>query len=174
MKTCLVVIASICLGLVAANPASAQNAFKVEKGEAFNKIVPKDVVLEENAIPTEKRNSVLVITPSGGRVVAGLVDTSGYSSQVQEKYVGMLINESSLNVCGHQVGIGSYGFGLVKASGTAEGKASGFVLYNQAGKQVARCAAKWDAEIKSPRPLQVVVNGETARLYVGRAWVELK
>ena len=174
MKSCLVVVASVFLSLMAANPASAQRAFKVETGEAFNKIAPKDFVLEENAIPTEKRNSVLVITPSGGRVVAGLLDTSGYSSQVQEKYVGMLINEGDLNVCGHQIGVGSYGFGLVKAPGTTEGKASGFVLYNQAGKQVAKCSVKWDAEIKSPRPLQVVVSGATARLYVGRTWVELK
>ncbi len=174
MKTCIVVVASIFLSLMAANPASAQSAFKVEKGEAFNKIVPKDFVLEENAIPTEKRNSVLVVTPSGGRVVAGLVDTSGYTSQVQEKYLGMLINEADLNVCGHQVGIGSYGFGLVKASGATQGKASDFVLYNQAGKQVVKCAAKWDAKIKSPRPLRVVVSGETARIYIGRTWVELK
>ena len=174
MKTCFVVVASLLLSAMVASPASAQGMFKVEKGEAFNKIVPKDFVLEENAIPAEKRNTVLALTPSGGRVIAGLLDTSGYSSQVQEKYRGMLISEGSVNVCGHEVGTGSYGFGFTKAPGASQGKTSDFMLYDQAGKKVMECTAKWDAKLKSPRPLQVVVNGGTARLYVSRSWVELK
>ena len=175
MRTCLVIVASMLLSLMVANPASAQGVFKVEKGEAFNKIVPKDFVLEENAIPTEKRNSTLVLTPSGGRLVAGLLDTSGYSSQVQEKYLGMLISEGSLAVCGHQLAVGSYGFGLAEAKGNAGGHPSEFFLYNQAGKKVAECSAKWDENLKSPRPLQVVPGKSgTARLYLGRTWVELK
>jgi hypothetical protein len=175
MKTCFVVVASLLLGLVAANPASAQGGFRVEQGEAFNKMVPRDFVLEENAIPTEKRNTVLVLTPSGSRVLAGLLDTSGYSSQVQEKYLGMVIAEGNLEVCGHQIGIGSYGFGIVKSAGGSEGKVSTFMLYNQAGKKVLGCATKWDSQLKSPRPLQIVVSGRgTSRLYVSRNWVELK
>jgi hypothetical protein len=174
MKTCLVVVASLLLGVLMASPASAQGVFKVEKGEAFNKVVPKDFVLEENAIPTEKRNSVLALTPSGGRLITGLLDTSGYSSQVQEKYMGMLIAEGSLTVCGHEVGTGSYGFGLARSAAGAQGHASKFMLYNQAGKKVAECTANWDAKIKSPRPLQIIVGGATARLYLGRTWVVLK
>jgi hypothetical protein len=175
MRTCLVVVASMLLSLMATNPASAQGVFKVEKGEALNKIVPRDFVLEENSIPTEKRNSTLVITPSGARMVAALLDTSGYSSQVQEKYLGMLIAEGNVEVCGHQLAIGSYGFGLAKAMGAGEGHPSKFFLYNQAGKRVAECAAKVDEKLKNPRPLQVVASGGgTARLYLGRTWVELK
>ena len=175
MRTCLVAIASLLLSITFAGSANAQGVFKVEKGEALNKIVPKDFVLEENAIPTERRNSTLVVTPSGARLVAGLLDTSGYSSQVQEKYLGMLIAEGNVEVCGRQVDIGSYGFGLAKAPGAAGGHPSRFFLYNQAGKKVAECTAKWDENLKSPRPLQVVVSGGgTARLYLGRTWVELK
>jgi len=175
MRTFLVAIASLLLSFMAATPVSAQGVFKVEKGEAFNKIVPRDFVLEENAIPTEKRNSTLVITPSGERMVAGLLDTSGYSSHVQEKYLGMLIAEGNVEVCGHPLAIGSYGFGLAKAKATTGGHPSKFFLYNQAGKRVAECAAKVDEKLKSPRPLQVVASGGgTARLYLGRTWVELK
>ena len=175
MRTSLVAIAFLLLSFVAVTPASAQRVFKVEKGEAFNKIIPRDFVLEENAIPTEKRNSALVLTPSGARLVAGLLDTSGYSSQVQEKYLGMLIAEGNVEVCGHQLAIGSYGFGLAKAQGTAGSHPSRFFLYNQAGKKIAECAAKWDENLKSPRPLQVVASGiGTARFYLGRNWVQLK
>ncbi|HZT70047.1 MAG TPA: hypothetical protein VFC10_09935 [Terriglobia bacterium] len=174
MKTCMIVIFALLLGAISVQPASAQGVFKVETGQAFNKVIPRDFVLEENAIPTEKRNSALVLTPSGARVIAGLLDTSGYSSQVQEKYLGMLIVEGKLNVCGNPVAIGSYGFGLAKSHGAAEGQGSRFMLYNQAGARVAECPAEWDAKIKTPRPLQVVTSGKTARLYLGRTWVELK
>ncbi|HUX10042.1 MAG TPA: hypothetical protein VMW51_05325 [Terriglobia bacterium] len=175
MKAYLIVAASLLLGVLVANPASAQGVFKVETGEAFNKVVPKDFVLEANAIPTEKRNSVLVLTPSGARMVAGLLDTGGYSSQVREKYLGMLIAEGSLDVCGHQLAVGSYGFGLAKAPGAAGGHAATFILYNQGGQKVTECTADWDAKLKQPRPLQVIVKGAGgARLYLGRNWVELK
>lgn len=175
MKTCLVLAVSLWLGLMAAIPAGAQGTFKVEQGETFNKMVPRDFVLEENAIPTEKRNTSLVLTPPGTRMLVGLLDTSGYSSQVQEKYLGMLIAEGSIEVCGHQIGVGSYGFGLVKTAGATEGKPATFTLYNQAGKRVVSCPAKWDSQLTSPRPLQVVVSGgRTARLYLSRNWIEFK
>lgn len=174
MKTCLAFVASLMLTLMVASPVSAQSSFKVEKGEAFNKIVPHNFVLEENAIPVEKRNSVLIITPSGARMVAGLLDTSGYTSQVQQKYLGMFITEGNVEVGGHRVAVGSYGFGLVKAPGDSQGKAAKFILYNQAGHRVAECTAKWDSKLRTPLPLQVVASAGTARLYIGRNWVELK
>ena len=175
MRTSLVAIASLFLSLMMTTLAGAQGVFKVETGEALNKIIPRDFVLEENSIPTEKRNSALVLTPSGARLIAGLLDTSGYSSQVQEKYLGMLIAEGKVEVCGNQVATGSYGFGLAKAKGVAGGHPSKFFLYNQAGKMVADCATRWDEKLKNPRPLQVVARGGgTARLYLGRAWVGLK
>jgi hypothetical protein len=175
MMRTLVAIASLLVTFMAASPAAAQRVFKVEKGEAFNKIVPRDFVLEENSIPTEKRNSTLVLTPSGSRLIAGLLDTSGYSSQVQEKYLGMLIAEGNVEVCSHPLAIGSYGFGLAKSKGIAGEPPSKFFLYNQAGNRVAECAVKVDEQLKIPRPLQVVPSrGGTARLYLGRTWVELK
>lgn len=175
MRTCLVVGACLLLNLLVASPARAQGTFKVEQGQTFNKMVPRDFVLEENVIPTEKRNAALVITPSGTRMLVGLLDTSGYSSQVQEKYQGMLIAEGSVEVCGHRIGVGSYGFGFAKTAGSAEGEASAFMLYNQAGKKIVSCSAGWNAQLKGPRPLQVIVSGGgTARLYLGRNWVGLK
>src|SRR5579885_194366 len=98
MKTCMIVNFALLLGAISVQPASAQGGVTVETGQAFNKVIPRDQVLKENAIPTEKRNSALVLTPSGARVIAGMLDTSGYSSQVQEKYLGMLIVEGKLNV----------------------------------------------------------------------------
>ena len=152
----------------------AEGAFEQVTGKEFNSAMPKDFYLEGNAIPTQKRNAALLKTGEGARALFALIDTSGYSSQIQEKYIGMLIAEASLSVCGGTVGVGSYGFGLQKPAATSDEDAK-FFVYDQAGKKVMDCGAKKDSEIERPRPLQVVLGtGKTARLYLGRYWLELK
>jgi hypothetical protein len=152
----------------------AQGTFEVVTGKAFDSAMPQDFYLEGNAIPTQKRNAALVKTPAGARALFALIDTTGYSSQIQQKYEGMLITEGSLTLGGHKLGVGSYGFGYTKPAATSEEEAK-FFLYNQAGAKVAECSAKKDTEIKQPNPLHVVVGKDkTAKLYFGRYWVELK
>jgi hypothetical protein len=85
----------------------------------------------------------------------------------------MAIAEGAVSVCGVQLSVGSYGFGLDGPAPNSSGDAR-FFLYNQAGEKVGDCTAKKDAQIKLPRPLQVVLNkDESARLYLGRYWVEV-
>jgi hypothetical protein len=152
----------------------AQNKFEVVTGKAFDSAVPKDFYLEGNAIPTEKRNAVLVKTPAGARAVFALIDTAGYAANIVTKYVGMIITEGDLTLCGQKVAAGSYGFGWV-LPGTGVDAPGKFSLYNQAGAPVASCAAQRQADLKLPRPLQVVVAADgSARLYHGRHYVALQ
>lgn len=154
--------------------ARAQGAFEKVTGKEFDSAVPKDFYLEGNAIPTEKRNTTMLKTSSGARVLWGLIDTSGYSSQIQQKYIGMLITEGKIAVCGKPIGIGSYGFGLEKPAGetSEDGK---FLLYDQAGGKAVECVAKRDAKIAQPKPLQVVIaKTGPAKLYLGRYFVAMK
>jgi hypothetical protein len=169
-KLCLLILAFAVLpGYV-----RAQGEFELVTGKAFDAAIPNDFYLEGNRIPTEKRDAVLLKTPAGARAVIGRINTAGYSSRIQQKYEGMLITEGSLSVGGHKLGVGSYGFGYTKPPATSNEDAKLFI-YNQAGEKVAECAAKKDAEIKQPNPLQVVVGKDkTAKLYFGRYWVELK
>jgi len=154
--------------------ARAQGAFELVSGKAFDSAVPKDFYLEGNAIPTQKRNAALLKTPAGARVLFALIDTTGYSSQIQQKYEGMIINEGKVTLCGHAIGIGSFGFGLTKPAATSAEEAK-FFVYNQAGGKVAECALKKDAELKQPVPLQVVVSkGGPTKLYLGKNWLEVK
>lgn len=154
--------------------AWGQGQFELVTGKAFDSAVPKDFYLEGNAIPVAKRNTAMVHLPSGARALFGLIDTTGYSADIIAKYVGMVITEGDVTVCGHKVAVGSYGFGWARpATGVDEpGK---FSLYNQAGEKLAECTTPRDAKLKQPRPLQIVVekNG-TARLYDGRHWLELR
>src|SRR5579863_1185917 len=43
-------------------------------------------------------------------VLAGLVDTSGYASDVAQKYQGFFITEIKLNIEGSELALGDYGF----------------------------------------------------------------
>lgn len=154
--------------------ARAQGAFEQVTGKAFDSAMPKDVYLEGNAIPTEKRNAALLKTPAGARVVFALIDTAGYSSQIKQKYHGMIIAEGKVSICGVPLDVGSYGFGLDKPSATSQQDAK-FYIYNQAGGKVGECAAKKDNAINQPRPLSVVVKkGEPTHLYLGRYKLELQ
>lgn len=151
----------------------AQGKYELVAGKEFEGAVPKDFYLEGNAIPTEKRNTVLLKTAAGSRALFGLIDTTGYSSQIKKKYIGMLITEGELSINGQKVGVGSYGFGLDKPAAGSSGDGK-LMVYNQAGAQVAECAARKDAQLKQPRPLQVVAAADGARLYIERYWVEIK
>ena len=152
----------------------AQGAFEQMTGKAFESAIPNDFYLEGNRIPVEKRNAALVKTPAGARLVLALIDTTGYSSQIRQKYIGMVITEGAVSICSVTLGVGSYGFGLEKPASTSNEDAK-FFLYNQAGEKVGDCAAPKDTAVKQPKPLTVVVSKEVGtRLYLGRYFLELK
>lgn len=154
--------------------ALGQTKFEVVTGKAFDSAIPKDFYLEGNAIPTEKRNAILVKTPGGARAVFALIDTAGYSANIVTKYVGMIVTEGDLNLCGHKIGVGSYGFGWT-LPGTGVDAPGGFKLYNQAGAPVADCLAQRQADLKQPRPLQVIVAADgSTRLYHGKHYIQLQ
>ena len=152
----------------------AQGAFEQLSGKAFESAIPNDFYLEGNRIPVEKRNAVLLKTPAGARLVLALIDTTGYSSQIKQKYIGMVITEGTVSVCNVPLNVGSYGFGLAKPAATSSEDAK-FYLYNQAGETVGECGAKKDSAVKQPKPLNIVLSKEAgARLYLGRYVLELK
>jgi hypothetical protein len=156
------------------NPALAQGGFEQVTGSAFDHAVPTDFYLVGEHIPVEKRNAVLLKTGKGARVVLALVDTTGYSSQIQQKYIGMLISEAKISVCGNSIGVGSYGFGLDRPAVPSNADAK-FMLYNQAGEKVGECAVKKDDSVKQPKPLGVTTaKGAPAKLSLGKYTIEIK
>lgn len=167
------IAATFLLGLWSGN-AFAQRQFELVTGKAFDSALPKDFYVEGNAIPTAKRNATMVKLPSGARALFSLIDTTGYASDVAAKYIGMIITEGELSICGQKVGVGSYGFGWQLPARGEEGPGT-FKLYNQAGAKLMECTTKRDAELKQPKPLEVIAHQDgTAWLFHGRHGVELK
>jgi hypothetical protein len=154
--------------------ARAQGGFEPASVDAFNRAVPADFYLEGNHIPVEKRNAAVLTNPKGARVVLGLLDTSGYSSQIQQKYEGMLITETHISVCGIALGVGSYGFGLERPAATSNADAP-FKVYNQAGEKLGECAAKKDNTLKQAKPLATITAQRgPAKVYLGKYVIEIR
>src|SRR5579872_4986977 len=166
-------LAAIALLIPAAKPVAAQGRFEIVTGKPFDSALPKDFYLEGNAIPTQKRNAAMVHLPNGARAIFALIDTSGYSADIIAKYIGMIITEGDVSICGQKVGVGSYGFGWSRPGTGVDGPGK-FSLYNQAGTRVTECATPRDANLKQPRPLQIVVGDAAAKLYYGRHHIDLK
>lgn len=173
-KRSLSLVCLLLLGLCTSGVAGVRaGQFAIITGKPLNQAIPRDFYLEGNAIPVEKRNAVLIKTPAGARTLIALIVTAGFASEIQQKYSGMLISEGHLSICGKDVGIGSYGFGMHRLGGSRNQLAE-FALYNQAGGQVVECEMKKDLRTRAPRPVRVVIeSSRSARLYLGRYWVEL-
>jgi hypothetical protein len=152
----------------------AANKFTLATGKELSAALPPEFNIEGNSIPAERRNAALLETAAGKHLVLALIDTAGYSSEVKKKYVGVMIAESEVAVCGHPILGGNYAFGLDKSAVATSSHAT-FLLYDQGGNKVVECAAGEDPQFAKPRPLQVQMSDDGfARLYLGRYWVDLR
>jgi hypothetical protein len=94
------------------------------------------------------------------------VDASGYSTAIQQKYQGMLITATKLNIGGAELAPGQYGFGF-----TADGK---FVVMDVSNTDVLSTASQTDSALQHAVPLKLVEDGAGYKLYAGKKWVGIK
>lgn len=149
----------------AANPAAGQDTV-LKAADISPKIFPEHVFFRGQVAPTQLRNTGGVHFSDDLYVLAGLVDSSGYSTGIKEKYQGYLLNEVTLDIGGKALKPGAYGFGFL-----AGGK---FVVMDLGGNDLLEGTGQHDAEMKRPMPLQVTAstNAGNYRLYVGRDYIE--
>ena len=99
-------------------------------------------------------------------MIAGLVDTSGYSADVREKYQGFLITDSPITINGSDLGTGAYGFGFSK-----DGKLN---VLDLAGNEILSVSTTKDEQMRRPRPLMMTKSGDGIRLYAGRDYAQIE
>jgi hypothetical protein len=80
-------------------------------------------------------------------VLSVLVDTSGYSSTIQEKYQGYLLSEVPLEIEGHPLIPGAYGVGFVDDH---------FVVTDIGSHDLFQAPANRDDHMQRPMPLQIL------------------
>jgi hypothetical protein len=135
----------------------------VQKPTDMQKLMPASVFYRGQLAPTQLRNSGGVKFADGFFVLAGLVDTSGYSTGVQAKYQAYFITEVPLKVGGQHLAAGVYGVGFV---------GNKFVVTDVGARDVLTVSASEDAGLKRPVPLQVMADPVGGfRLYAGRKYV---
>ncbi|MGA3071287.1 MAG: hypothetical protein ABSD43_13845 [Terracidiphilus sp.] len=150
--------------MAAPGPMMAQGSDTVLKPVDLEKLLPASVYYRGQSAPTQLRNSGGVKFADGFFVLATLVDTSGYASDVKSKYQGYLIAEVPIKVGGEKLAAGVYGMGFVGEK---------FVVTDVGAQDVLTVNSGEDAGLKRPMPLQVVADpaGGGFRLYAGRRYV---
>jgi hypothetical protein len=155
------------LSIVLLSSAVAQQVSKhVLTGDELKKAVPTEFFFGGQKASVQLRNAGGFQLADSKMVLAALMDTSGYSTAIQQKCQGMLITEIKLNIGGAELAPGQYGFGF-----TADGK---FVAMDVASKDVLSVAYQTDQNMKRPVPLKLVEDAEGYKLYAGRKWIGVK
>lgn len=137
----------------------------VLSGAGLARVVPAGFYFEGQSAPTQTRNSAAARFGPRHHVVAGMVDTSGYSVEVRAKYEGFFITDASVMIEGQELQTGAYGFGF-----TDDGK---FNVYDVGGRPLLSASATSDRTLRRPRPLLMQKRGPDVRLYSGRQFVTI-
>jgi hypothetical protein len=147
--------------------ALAQQVSKhILSSDELKKAVPTEYFYRGQKAPVQLRNAVGFQLADGKMMLAALVDASGYSTAIQQKYQGMLVTETKLNIGGSSLPPGQYGFGF-----TADGK---FVVMDVTNSDVLSTAYQTDPALQHAVPLKLVADGDGYKLYAGKKWIAVK
>lgn len=132
-------------------------------GAAFTKVVPTTFYFEGQSAPTQLRNAAAARFGSKRHVIVGMVDTSGYSSEIRAKYEGFFITDSRIGLGDQELAAGAYGFGF-----SDDGKLN---IFDVGGERLLSVKTSTDAGLRRPRPLTMMKAADGIRLYSGKSYV---
>ncbi len=156
-------------GVRAASGMGAGQAVAAKAGDAVlpaadaAKLLPATVFFRGQSATTQLRNAGGVKFADGMYVLATMVDTSGYASDVQQKYQAYFITEVALKIEGHLLPAGVYGIGFLAGDK--------FNVLDVGAHELFVVSSHRDDAMKRPMPLKVVAEGSGFRLYEGRNYV---
>src|SRR6202158_1091369 len=145
--------------------ALVQGGAQILTSAQVTKLAPISYYFAGQSAAVQQRNTAGLKNAGGKVVLAGLVDTSGYSTAIQEKYQGFLITETKLSFDGATLDPGEDGFGF------KDGK---FIVIHVAATDLFSIACANDDQLKHPVPLKFEKDGDGYRLYAGRKYVVVK
>lgn len=150
------------ISLPATAPAQG-SAGTVLKPAETEKLLPDKVYYKGQSATIQIRNSGGIKFSDGSYVLATMVDTSGYSSDVQAKYQAYFITESNIKIGGHDLAAGIYGLGFVGDK---------LIVTDVGAHDLFTVPSVQDAAIKRPTPMQVIADQAGGfRLYSLRHYV---
>src|SRR5260370_9035248 len=135
---------------MAGNPPAEGKQVILKAAAITPKIFPERVFFRGQSAPVQFRNSGGVHFADDLFVLEGMVDSSGYSTAIKDKYQAYLLNEVTLEIAGQTLKPGAYGIGFLNG-----GK---FVVMDIGANDVLQVASQHDADMKRPTPMQVVAS----------------
>jgi hypothetical protein len=136
-------------------------------------LMPDQVFFRGQSATVQMRNSGGVRYADGMFTLVALVDTSGYSSGIQQRYQAYLITEVPLELGegneARKLPPGAYGVGFIQNDR--------FIAMDLGAHELLNVESHHDAELHRPTPLQVLDTAASSgayRLYEGRSFVALR
>jgi hypothetical protein len=128
-------------------------------------ILPEKVFYRGQSATVQGRNSAGMRVEGGKLALFAIVDTSGYSSAVQQTYQAYLLTEVPLKINDKTLQPGAYGFGFIAGDK--------MVIMDIGANELLRTNTMRDASFARPTPLQLVADTTSGRyrLYLGRNYV---
>ncbi|HUL34815.1 MAG TPA: hypothetical protein VL128_13100 [Candidatus Eisenbacteria bacterium] len=159
-------LAGVTLSVARLPSGAAGKEAILKAAEVGNKLFPETVFFRGQVATVQARNSGGVRYADGLLVMAALVDSSGYSTGIKEKYQAYLINEVPIEIGGQTLKPGAYGCGFLDSNK--------FLVMDLGANDVLQVSSTKDDAMKRPTPLQFeAASGDgNYRLYHGRDYVE--
>jgi hypothetical protein len=129
-------------------------------GDELKKAVPGEYFFRGQKAPVQLRNAVGLQMADGKMMLAALVDSSGYSTAIQQRYQGLLITEVKVKIGDSTLSPGQYGFGF-----TSDGK---FLVMDVGNDDVLSTSSQTDQALQHAVPLKLVEDGSGYKLYAGK------
>jgi hypothetical protein len=148
-----------------ANAADSPSSGSILKAPDVASLMPATVFFRGQSASVQMRNAAGVKLSDGMFVLCGLVDTSGYSSTVQQKYQAYFITEVALDIEGQTLKPGAYGVGFIEGNR--------FLVMDLGAHDLFTAGSTRDTELKRPVPLQILADTRPNcyRLYVNRNYI---
>lgn len=158
---------ALCAPFALSQTTTSGSASTILKAADAGAVLPPAVFFRGQSASIQARNSAGIRLSKDALLLTALVDTSGYSSSVQQKYQAYLITESPVLIGGHRLTPGAYGCGFIANNQ--------FVVMDIGGHDLFTVASVHDAVLHRPTPLQILPapQGHSFRLYAGRNYVEI-
>jgi hypothetical protein len=148
------------LTLVMCCLAAAQNVPQEVPKEQLEHLVPQTYFFAGQTATTQLRNAGAIKFSDGRYLMLALVDVSGYSTGIAQKYQGLLITQVPLKVNDKTIPPGYYGFG----SPTADH----FGILDVNANEIAGGKIEPSTGTERPIPLRVTSSASTVTISLGR------
>jgi hypothetical protein len=152
--------------------AATPHAAGVLKPADLSSLMPEQVFFRGQSATVQIRNSGGIRYADGMFTLMALVDTSGYSSGIQQRYQAYLITEVPLQLgdgaTARTLVPGAYGVGFIQNDR--------FIAMDLGAHELLNVGSHHDADLHRPTPLQVLDTpaAGTYRFYEGRSFVTLR